>query len=167
VSLKASLGELILAWDGAQTGTTIVSGGSLIPSLDDQVQQVSSPVAGALYTLDIGGNDIFNAVFAFNMACLPKVRATPHKALRGRAAFQPWTCGGARAGRQRALIATHDAALAPSPIAFAQSVVGIGAGPSTTKHSDQIVDADRRDAEQTRIGLAELKNHEDRAGDCK
>jgi hypothetical protein len=76
VSLKASLGELILAWDGAQTGTTIVSGGSLIPSLDDQVQQVSSPVAGALYTLDIGGNDIFNAVFAFNMACLPKVRTS-------------------------------------------------------------------------------------------
>ena len=55
------------AWGGAQTGTTIVSNAGSpfpIPSLDDQVNQLSSPTPGALYTLDIGGNDIFNAVTA-------------------------------------------------------------------------------------------------------
>jgi phospholipase/lecithinase/hemolysin len=57
------------AWGGAQTGTTIVSGDSLIPSLDNQVDLQfkmlePSPTSGALYTLDIGGNDIFNAVSA-------------------------------------------------------------------------------------------------------
>ena len=30
--------------------------------------------------------------------------------------------------------------------------------PSTAKHGDQIVDADRRNAEQPRIGLTELEN---------
>jgi phospholipase/lecithinase/hemolysin len=57
------------AFGGAQTGTTIVSDNPLVPTLDSQVQVffkglVPSPAPGALYTLDIGGNDILNAVTA-------------------------------------------------------------------------------------------------------
>jgi phospholipase/lecithinase/hemolysin len=58
------------AWGGAQTGTTIATGNTLIPSLDNQVDsqfktQIPSPIPGALYTLDIGANDILNAVNGF------------------------------------------------------------------------------------------------------
>jgi phospholipase/lecithinase/hemolysin len=57
------------AFGGAQTGTTIVSDNPIVPTLDLQVdfffkKQVSAPTPGALYTLDIGGNDILNAVTA-------------------------------------------------------------------------------------------------------
>src|ERR1700733_13759277 len=41
----------------------------------------------------------------------------------------------------------------------------ISAAPSTAKHGDQIVDTDRRNAEQPRIGLTELENEVNRAGD--
>src|ERR1700735_4985238 len=41
----------------------------------------------------------------------------------------------------------------------------IAAAPSTAKHGDQIVDPDRRNVEQAGIGLAELENHVNRAGD--
>jgi phospholipase/lecithinase/hemolysin len=55
------------AWGGAQTGTTIATGVTFIPSLDNQVDTqfkalIPSPTPGALYTLDIGANDILNAV---------------------------------------------------------------------------------------------------------
>src|ERR1700722_11535953 len=40
-----------------------------------------------------------------------------------------------------------------------------GAGLSTAKHGDQIVNADRRNAEQARIGLTELENEVNRAPD--
>jgi phospholipase/lecithinase/hemolysin len=56
------------AWGGAQTGTTSVSGTQIVPSLDEQVGLFKiadpSPKAGALYTLDIGANDIGNALSA-------------------------------------------------------------------------------------------------------
>ncbi|HXE23710.1 MAG TPA: SGNH/GDSL hydrolase family protein [Roseiarcus sp.] len=56
------------AWGGAQTGTTNASGTLLVPSLDEQVSLFGLadplPKSGALYTLDIGGNDIGNALSA-------------------------------------------------------------------------------------------------------
>ena len=60
------------AFGGAQTGETIVSDSrrqSPAIGLTDQVQRPfktvdPSPTPGALYTLDIGGNDILNAVTA-------------------------------------------------------------------------------------------------------
>ena len=59
------------AFGGAQTGTTIVSNNPLVPTLGSQVDlffktQIPSPTPGALYTLDIGGNDILNAVTALS-----------------------------------------------------------------------------------------------------
>src|ERR1700722_307906 len=45
------------------------------------------------------------------------------------------------------------------------SAPAIRAAPSAAKHGDQIVDADRRNAEQSRIGLTELENKVNRAGD--
>jgi phospholipase/lecithinase/hemolysin len=57
------------AWGDAQTGTTSASGKQIVPSLDDQVGLFKiadpSPKAGALYTLDIGANDIGNALSAY------------------------------------------------------------------------------------------------------
>jgi phospholipase/lecithinase/hemolysin len=57
------------AWGGAQTGTTSVSGTQLVPSLDEQVTMFGladpSPNPNALYTLDIGANDIGNALSAY------------------------------------------------------------------------------------------------------
>ena len=57
------------AWGGAQTGTTSVSGTQLVPGLDDQVGLFGiadpSPKPDALYTLDIGANDIGNALSAY------------------------------------------------------------------------------------------------------
>ena len=56
------------AWGGAQTGPTSVNPG-LPTDLVDQVAAfgtaVPSPKTGALYTLDIGANDIGNALSAF------------------------------------------------------------------------------------------------------
>jgi phospholipase/lecithinase/hemolysin len=56
------------AWGGAQTGTTSASGTQLVPSLDEQVGLFGiadpSPKPHALYTLDIGANDIGNALLA-------------------------------------------------------------------------------------------------------
>ena len=63
------LGGNDFAYGGAQTGTTIVSGFQLVPSLDAQVGLFQKadphPNPDALYTLDIGANDILNAVTAF------------------------------------------------------------------------------------------------------
>jgi len=57
------------AWGGAQTGTTSVSGTQLVPSLAEQVGLFGladpSPSPNALYTLDIGANDIGNALSAY------------------------------------------------------------------------------------------------------
>ena len=57
------------AWGDAQTGTTSASGTQLVPSLDEQVGLFGmadpSPKTGALYTLDIGANDIANALTAY------------------------------------------------------------------------------------------------------
>jgi phospholipase/lecithinase/hemolysin len=58
------------AWGGAQTGPTSVNTPPFpLTGLDDQVAAfgtaVPSPKAGALYTLDIGANDISNALEAF------------------------------------------------------------------------------------------------------
>src|SRR3984885_6343045 len=47
----------------------------------------------------------------------------------------------------------------------AMMTAGCDTAPSTTEYGDQIVDPDRRNAEQSRIGLAELENHVNRAGD--
>ncbi|HEY3623040.1 MAG TPA: SGNH/GDSL hydrolase family protein [Roseiarcus sp.] len=54
------------AFGGAQTGETIVNSPAAPINLSDQVASFKtvdpSPTPGALYTLDIGGNDILNAV---------------------------------------------------------------------------------------------------------
>jgi outer membrane lipase/esterase len=49
---------------GAQTGPTNVNAGSLI-DLNAQVARFSSSASGALFTLDIGANDIGNALAAY------------------------------------------------------------------------------------------------------
>jgi phospholipase/lecithinase/hemolysin len=67
VSPSASGGN-DFAVGGAQTGPTIVNPGVPLVDLNQQVQEFqilkSSPAAGALYTLDIGANDIGNALGA-------------------------------------------------------------------------------------------------------
>lgn len=70
-SATASLnGGNDFAFGGAQTGMTDVNGLLLVPTLDDQVDDNDefkgvTPIPGALYTLDIGANDILNAVTDF------------------------------------------------------------------------------------------------------
>ncbi len=68
-TLKPSLeGGHDFAFGGAQTGTTAIEGLSPI-DLPAQIAEYSvshpTPVAGALYTLDIGANDIINALDDF------------------------------------------------------------------------------------------------------
>ncbi len=57
------------AFGGAQTGPTAIEGGANLIDLPGQVAAYAAlhpaPVAGALYTLDIGGNDIRHALGAF------------------------------------------------------------------------------------------------------
>ena len=59
---------------GAQTGPTSVNPGVPLVDLNDQVQEFEvvnpSPASGALYTLDIGANDIGNAMSAYASGAL-------------------------------------------------------------------------------------------------
>jgi phospholipase/lecithinase/hemolysin len=65
----SALGGNDFAVGGAQTGPTSVNPGVPLVDLNYQVQEFkvldSSPTPGALYTLDIGANDIGNAISAY------------------------------------------------------------------------------------------------------
>ena len=68
VTASAGAGD-DFAVGGAQTGPTSVNPGVPFVDLNDQVQEFKfldpSPTSGALYTLDIGANDIGNAISAY------------------------------------------------------------------------------------------------------
>src|ERR1700733_6564091 len=81
-TLKPSLaGGNDFAFGGAETGPTAVEGvnpGDLLFQVAQYAALHPTPVGGALYTLDIGGNDIFKALDEFHAGQIsPSVAARP------------------------------------------------------------------------------------------